>query len=167
MHISLFRAVFFSGLLLLLSNSNSVLAAGSNIAGLALATASSQNTTTGQTAIKAIDGVVDGYPGDYTKEWATLKQKSGAWLQLTWGSAYTIDHVVLHDRPNTNDQITSATLSFSDGSSVTVGTLANDGTGLTVSFPARTVTGLTLTVTGVSGTATNVGLAEIEVHNAP
>jgi len=34
-------------------------------------TCSSQNPATGQTCVKAIDGVVDGYPGDYTKEWAT------------------------------------------------------------------------------------------------
>jgi hypothetical protein len=99
---------------------------GSNIAALAVVTASSQNTANNQQAIKAVDGVVDGYPGDYTREWATLSQTVGAWLQLTWGGAYTIDQVVLHDRPNINDQITSATLSFSDGSSVTVGTLPND-----------------------------------------
>jgi hypothetical protein len=36
-----------------------------------------------------------------------------------------------------------------------------------VNFPARTVTGLTLTVTGVSGTTVNIGLAEIEVYGAP
>ena len=29
----------------------------------------------GQTAAKAIDGVVDGYPGDYTKEWATSRRQ--------------------------------------------------------------------------------------------
>jgi lysophospholipase L1-like esterase len=38
---------------------------------------------------------------------------------------------------------------------------------MTVSFPARTVTSLTLTVTGVSGTTANVGLAEIEVYDVP
>ena len=44
-----------------------------NIAGLSSVTVSSQNTATGQLGIKAIDGIVDGYPGDYTKEWATLE----------------------------------------------------------------------------------------------
>ncbi len=52
----------------------------------------------------------------------------GAWLKLVWGSAYTVNQVVLYDRPNSTEQITSATLSFSDGSSVTVGALNNDGT---------------------------------------
>jgi uncharacterized repeat protein (TIGR02543 family) len=43
-----------------------------NIAPLATVTASTQNTSTKQTAVKAVDGVIDGYPGDYTKEWASL-----------------------------------------------------------------------------------------------
>ena len=49
-------------------------ATDTNIAALATATASSQNTSTGQLASKAIDGVIDGYPGDYTNEWATVGQ---------------------------------------------------------------------------------------------
>ena len=36
-----------------------------NIAPLAAVTASSQNTQTGQTAAKAVDGVITGWPGDY------------------------------------------------------------------------------------------------------
>jgi hypothetical protein len=53
--------------------------------------------------------------------------------------------MVLHDRLNSNDQITGTTLSFSDGSSVTVGTLANNGT-------------------GVSDATITVGLSKIEVY---
>jgi len=161
----LLGGVFFSGLLLL-SSSNSVQAADSNIAALATVTASSQNTSTGQLAIKAVDGVADGWPGDYSREWATAGQKTGAWLKLTWSNAYTIDRMVLYDRPNTDDQITSATISFSDGSSVAVGALNNTGTGTTVTFTPRTVTSLTLTVTGVSSTSKNIGMAEIEVFGA-
>ena len=52
----------------------------------ATATASSQNTITGQTANKAIDGIISGYPGDYTKEWATVGGGAGSWLKLTWAS---------------------------------------------------------------------------------
>ncbi len=44
---------------------------GSNVAGSATATASSENGYDGQTAAKAIDGVISGYPGDPTAEWAT------------------------------------------------------------------------------------------------
>ena len=39
-------------------------AADVNLAGTATVSASSQNTTTGQTAAKAVDGVVAGYPAD-------------------------------------------------------------------------------------------------------
>jgi hypothetical protein len=162
--ISSFRAVFFSGLLLLLPNSNSVLAADSNIAPLATVTASSENVSGDQTAIKTVDGVAEGYPSNRTAEWRTKGEKTGAWLNLVWSGAYTIDRVVLYDRPNLKDQITSAILSFSDGSSVSVGTLNNDGSAVTIVFSARTVTSLLLTVTGVSGTTTNIGLAEIEVY---
>ena len=137
---------------------------GSNIAPLATVTASSENVDGGQTAIKTVDGVAEGYPSNRTAEWRTKGQKVGAWLNLVWSSAHTIDRVVLYDRPNTSDQITSAILSFSDGSSVSVGTLNNDGSATTIVFSARTVTSLLLTVTGVSGTTLNVGLAEIEVY---
>ena len=56
-----------------------------------------------------------GYPTDSTKEWATIGGKAGSWLQLTWSAPVAIDRVVLYDRPNADDQVTSATLSFSDG----------------------------------------------------
>lgn len=53
-----------------------------DIALSATATASSQNTSTGQTADKAIDGVVDGYLADYTKECATMGAGAVNWLLL-------------------------------------------------------------------------------------
>ena len=81
-----------------------------DVAMLATATASSQNTGTGQTAAKAIDGVVDGYPGDYTKEWATNGGGAGSWLKLTWSSPVTLATIVLYDRPNPNDQITAGNI---------------------------------------------------------
>jgi uncharacterized repeat protein (TIGR02543 family) len=138
-----------------------------NIAPLSTVTASSQNTATGQTAVKAVDGVIDGYPGDYTKEWATTGQGAGAFLNLAWSTPYSVNQVVLYDRPNTDDQITSATLAFSDGSSIAVGPLNNDGTATTYSFAARVVTGLRMTVAGVSSTTANVGLSEIQVFGTP
>ena len=131
----------------------------------ASATASSQNTSTGQTADKAIDGVVGGYPGDYTVEWATVGGGAGSWLELTWSSPQTFDTIVLYDRPNLNDQITAGTIQFSDGSSIPVPALANDGTGVTLSFPAKTVTSLQLTITAVSATTQNIGLSEIQVYD--
>jgi LmbE family N-acetylglucosaminyl deacetylase len=137
--------------------------ADTNVALVATATASSQNTSTGQLASSAIDGVISGYPNDDTAEWATVSGGVGSWLLLTWATSYTLDHVVLYDRPNLNDQITSGTLTFSDATSVSFGSLPNDASsGLTVNFPAKTTTSLKMTVTGVSSTSLNIGLSEIQ-----
>ncbi len=138
-----------------------------NIAPLASVTASSQNSTTGQLAIKAVDNVIDGYPGDYTREWAAQSQGVGAWILLSWASPYLVDRIVLYDRPNSSDQIMSATLTFSDGSTVAVGTLPNNGAGSEILFAPRSVTSVKLTVTGVSSTTGNVGLAEFQVFGSP
>jgi hypothetical protein len=85
-----------------------VVADTTNIAGLATVTASTQNTTEGQGAEKAVDGFTDGQGspppgGDPTHEWATTGGKAGSWLQLEWSSPQAIDHVVLYDRPNQDD----------------------------------------------------------------
>ncbi|WP_186317662.1 PIG-L family deacetylase [Curtobacterium sp. 9128] len=137
-----------------------------DLARSATADASSASSATGQTADKAIDGVVDGYPGVASAEWATDGGGVGSTLRLTWGSPVTVGRVVLYDRPNSDDQVTSATLTFPDGSSVPVGTLDNAGGATTVSFPPRSVSSLTVTVTGVSGTTKNVGLAELEAFGS-
>ncbi|MGA9761392.1 MAG: PKD domain-containing protein, partial [Gaiellaceae bacterium] len=141
-----------------------VVANTANIAGLATPTASSGYDANGQGADKAIDGYTDGEPnGDPEHEWATIGGKAGSWLQLNWSSPQAIDHIVLFDRPNPDDQITGATLTFSSGGSVTVPSLANDGSPVTIDFPARTTTSVRLTINSVSSTTLNIGLAEIEV----
>jgi hypothetical protein len=139
----------------------------SNIAPLATVTASSQNTSTGQSATKAVDGILDGYPGDYTREWATVGQGAGAWIRLAWGAPYTLDHVVLYDRPNSNDQVLGGTLSFSDGSTLVVGALTNSGSAVTVSFTPRSVTSVTFTVNSISATTQNIGLSEFQSYGGP
>ncbi|HRB99397.1 MAG TPA: discoidin domain-containing protein, partial [Dermatophilaceae bacterium] len=120
------------------------------------------NTTTTQTAAKAVDGSPTGYPTDYTKEWSTVGGKAGSWLQLTWATPVTLSRVVLYDRPNTSDQITAGTLLFSDGTTAPVTSLTNAGTATTITFTPRTVTSVRLQITTVSSTTANVGLAEIE-----
>jgi LmbE family N-acetylglucosaminyl deacetylase len=124
---------------------------------------SSQNVSTGQLATKAIDGIVDGSPKDYTKEWATVGGKAGSYIQLNWSQSYLIDQVSLYDRPNPNDQILSGTLSFSDGSSLDVGGVPNGATPFDVVFPQKSVTWVRFTVNSVSPTTVNIGLAEIKV----
>jgi len=133
----------------------------------ATATASSQNTGDGQTAAKAIDGSPLGYPADYSREWVTARQGAGAWIQLTWPSAVTLERVVLFDRPNLSDQVTGGTLTFSNGSSVPVGALNNDGSAVTVSFGSRSVTWVRLTVDSVRAGTSNIGLAEFEAWGYP
>ncbi|WP_189334550.1 DUF7402 domain-containing protein [Actinoplanes ianthinogenes] len=136
------------------------------VAPRATVTASSQTTGTTQLAAKAVDGYTVGTGIGYNREWATAGGKAGSWLRLDWRSPQTVDRVVLYDRPNTNDQITGGTLKFSDGSTVTVPALPNTGGGYTVSFPKRITTSVIFTVTKVSSTTRNVGLAEIQVEPA-
>lgn len=123
---------------------------------------SSENISTSQLGIKAIDGVIDGYPSDYTKEWVTVGELAGAWIKLTWSSSQNIDKVILHDRISSVENITSGILLFSDGTSINVGTLPNNGTGLEVTFVSKSITWLKFTVSNAVGV--NVGLAEIEVY---
>ncbi|GAA5869289.1 hypothetical protein JCM8547_005186 [Rhodosporidiobolus lusitaniae] len=138
-----------------------------NLARTATATASSWSSSTDQTPTKAIDGLVGGYTtsgGDYTQEWASSGGGAGTTFTLTWAQAVTANRFVLYDRPNLDDQMTGATVSFSDGSSVTIPALNNDGSATTVNFSTRTFTSLVLTVTSVSSTTYNVGLSEFQVY---
>ncbi len=132
-----------------------------NLARSATATASSEDGD--QTAARAIDGVSAGYPDSPLNEWSSLRGMVGTWLQLDWSAPQTVSRVVLHDRPNPTDQVRAGVLQFSDGSQVAVGSLPNDGSGLTVTFPARSVTSVRFVVTKVWSGTRNVGLAELEV----
>jgi hypothetical protein len=113
---------------------------------------------------KARDGVVSGYPVDSTKEWASVGESSGAYIQYAWPTAQTLSWVSLSDRINSNDRVLSGRLTFSDGSTVDVGALADDGTAVIVKFSKRAVTSVRFTVTSVSATTQNIGLAEMEAH---
>jgi hypothetical protein len=123
-------------------------------------TASSENAPN-QLAIKAVDGIADGYPGDSTREWATVGEGAGAWIELAWPTSYLVDQVVLYDRL-TSEHVQSGTLSFSDGTTVAVGSVNSDGSAFAVNFTAREVTSVRLTIDSVTGGA-NIGLTEFEV----
>lgn len=127
----------------------------------------SSSKTTAQSAQKAIDGYPVGAPMDADHEWVTSGGGSGSWIELTFPSPTPLDAVTLFDRPNLDDQVTGATLEFSDGSSVPVPALPNNGSGLTIRFPVRTVTSVRMKITSVSTTTTEVGLAEFEAWRAP
>jgi LmbE family N-acetylglucosaminyl deacetylase len=138
-----------------------------NIARFAQVTASSENTATGQTASRAVDGIVDGFPGDHTKEWASDGGGAGTTLMLSWDEPQTVSSVRLHDRPNADDHITGGTLTFSDGSIVDVPALEDDGGPTIVDFPARDTTSIEFTVTSVTDSTQNIGLAEFVVIGIP
>jgi len=133
-------------------------------------TASAKVTASGAESGYGIDGAIDGIPGGYpndrSQEWSA-GSTIDAWLRLDWDTPQTIDRIVLYDRPNMTDQVTSGVLTFSDGSTVDVAALPNDAkTGLEVKFPAKTVTWVTFKVTGVKAGTENAGLAEIAVYRA-
>lgn len=134
----------------------------SNIAFLANVSVSSESTITGQLGVKAIDGITNGYPHFPDNEWATRGQTDGAWIKLSWPKAYTVSKIIIYDRPNLNDNIISATLNFSDGSLINVGTLPNNGKGYEIDFTAKIIEWVKLTVDEAVGE--NIGLSEFEVY---
>lgn len=125
-----------------------------------------------QSCEKAVDGIADGYAiglaENHTRfphaEWVTDSEGVGAWLNLDFSSDKVISKIVLYDRPNTNDQITSAHLEFDDGTRVNVGQLPNDGRPMEVLLNNVTSGSVKLVIDGVSSTTEAIGLAEIEVY---
>ena len=126
---------------------------GRNVAPEAVATASSGE------AGNAVKGCVDGW-----REWVA-KGTAGEWIDLDWGaSARTVEKVVLYDRVSMEDQVTAGTLSFSDGSSMPIGKLQNDGqAGTVVTFPPKDVSWVKFTVDVVREGTKHAGLGEMQV----
>lgn len=138
-----------------------VASTATNVAPQATVTASSSYV--GYTAQAAVDGVISGYPDNPGAEWASSHEGVGAWIQLSWSSAVSLDRIDLFDRPNINDQNTAGTLTFSDGSSAAVGSLPNDASSpAEVTFAAKSVTWVRYTVTAVTLSTGNAGLAEFQ-----
>ena len=137
-----------------------------NVAPLASASASSQNTSTGQPASAAVDVVISGYretprSGDGRRG----RRQSGETRRPV---SYTISDLVLFDRPNADDQVTSGTLTFSNGTVVSFRRAAQrrqrphrahrHPRGAHRDEPPSVL----MTVTGVSSTTLNIGLSEIQ-----
>jgi len=140
------------------------LSSAKNIAPDAIVTVTSSHPD--YSAAGAVDGAVDGFPGQILHEWASKGEKDTAMLRLTWNTPQRIDRVWLFDRPHTLDQITSGMLVFSDGTTLRTGALPDDATqGLEVSFEPRTVNWLVFVITGVKQGSPNIGLSEIAVFS--
>jgi hypothetical protein len=109
------------------------------------------------------DGIIAGFPDSKGNEWASNGQKAGAWVRLEWDNEITTSKIWLFDRPTTNEHVIAGGLTFSDGSTLSVGELPNAGySGKQISFPAKKIKWLEFTVLGV-GRANNIGISEIAV----
>jgi len=145
----------------------SVIAGPDNIAPLAKVTASSILSDDFK-AENASDGIIH-VPG--RGEWACKGladpywgKISLPWIQLTWDEPQTINRIVLYDRASDKDHVTGGRLLFSDGSTLWVNQIANDGTGKAVNFPAKTVKWVKFVAH--DGIGCDLGLSEIEVFPA-
>jgi alpha-glucosidase (family GH31 glycosyl hydrolase) len=128
-----------------------------------LATSATATASSGD-AKPAIDGSIDGYPGNQAREWVTLGKKNDAWLQLDWKQPTRMNQVLLYDRPNANDHVLAGRLTFSDGSAIDVGPLPNDGQfPAAIRFDAKTCTWVRFTVTKAAPRTENIGLSEMAV----
>jgi hypothetical protein len=103
-------------------------------------------------------------PRSLFSQWASKRQRVGAWIKLTWTSPVTFNQIVLYDRPNLADQVLDATLTFSDGKQVSTGALENDGSANYINISTVSTTSVVFKVTAVSGTTTSVGLSELQLY---
>jgi alpha-glucosidase (family GH31 glycosyl hydrolase) len=126
---------------------------------------SASSSERGHTPQSATDGVVGGYPPHPEQEWSTDRETVGASLELAWDKPRKISKIVLFDRPNRVDQVKAAKIRFSDGSTIQIGELENDGSEPhVVTFPRKEITSLTFEVTDVKPGTECSGLAEIGVY---
>jgi hypothetical protein len=136
-----------------------------NLAQSASVLVSSEDTSSGRTGLKAIDGLVDETPDSPGAEWVARSEREGAWIKLTWSAPVKTWEIVLHDLPDPNDNIRSGLLAFSDGSQMMVGQLPEDGSPLRLEFDPKLISWLEFRVTSAVGS--HAGLSEIEVIGTP
>ncbi|WP_054025962.1 S-layer homology domain-containing protein [Bacillus sp. FJAT-28004] len=105
------------------------------------------------------DKVFDGITGQAGNgEWAS-KEEQNPWIQVNWTENQTFNKIIFYDRPNLVDRAPGGTLTFSDGSTLTVSEIPNDGSAYAVTFPEKTATWFKFQVSGGGGS--NVGLSEM------
>jgi hypothetical protein len=84
------------------------------------------------------------------------------WIQLEWTKVKKVNQVILYDRLDPKSHTSSGILHFSDGSSVPVFQIPNDGSPKVVDFPSKETKWIKFEVT--DGDGSNLGLSEIEVY---
>jgi hypothetical protein len=81
-------------------------------------------------------------------------------------SRQLIKSVRLYDLQGTSSGITGGTLSFSDGTSVQVGSISKSGTVINLGSDGKNVDSIRFTVTAARFPY-NIGVAEIQAYNGP
>lgn len=133
-----------------------------NLAPRAIATASS--VWMDQPVSGAIDGVVDGMPGSRFREWASNRERDGAWLKLQWPKPVKAGRILLYDRPNEADHVLAGKILLSDGTVLDVGELPADAkTAFDLKFKPRQIKWLVFVITAVSERTAWSGISEIAV----
>lgn len=130
------------------------------------ATVTTSGNRSEQTAGK---GAVDGIIGvDGQSEWVsdshctTWGEISYPWIRLEWEAPRSVEKVVIYDLPALDRHSAGGTLKFSDGSTVKVDCIPNDGRAREVTFAPRQTKWVKFLVT--DGDGANLGLSEIEVY---
>ena len=112
------------------------------------------------------DGIADGGPNHSGNEWILSPGKKAGWAKLTWTRPIKAKRILLYDRPDLEDQVTAGKLTFSDGTSLDVGALPNDGkTPATITFPEKEITWVRFDITQCSATTQSGGLSEMGVFD--
>ncbi len=132
----------------------------SNLAYRASITASS--SADGAGAEYTADGMLGGYLQLPDREWIAGGNGTGEWVQMNWDEGQDITKIVLHDCPNTENNVTSGTLSFSNGVTIPVSALPANGRGLTISADLSGITWVRFTIDGFEGES--AGLSEMEIY---
>ncbi|MEV5542877.1 glycoside hydrolase domain-containing protein [Saccharopolyspora shandongensis] len=134
---------------------------GLNVSQFAEVSVSTQANNSNFAGVRAVDGrpIRSSIVPSQNVEWVSTEQKP--WIKLSWTEAKRIHKVVLSDRADPTSNVNSGVLTFSDGSSIAVSNIPNDGRNKVVAFPWKRVGWVKFEVTG--GTGENVGLNEIEV----
>jgi hypothetical protein len=134
-----------------------------NLGNLALDAKPSTSNGRGE---NAIDGVAQGEPVEINNEWNVKPGTPKTWIKLTWPNPVKATRILLYDRPNLDDQVIAGQLTFSDSSSIDVGTLPNDGkTPLNLTFPEKEITWVRFEMTQSSPTTKSGGLSEFGVFD--
>ncbi|WP_461534096.1 GH92 family glycosyl hydrolase [Sinomicrobium sp.] len=114
------------------------------------------------------DGII-GVPGvgewaceGVTTDWGYIRFP---WVELRWEKPRKINRIVVYDRPTEKEFTAGGKLVFSDGSSIWVNRIPNNGEGKEVRFDTKAVEWVKFQVT--DGDGKDLGLSEIEVFAAP